>query len=111
MKRFKNILCVVSDVDCHDLVDRAVELANNNQALLTIVKVIDDVSSSPLVRRFLSHDELQSEIINEHKLQLENLIKSRCENIVAQSKILIGSSFLEIIREVIRNNHDLVIKK
>ncbi len=110
MKRFKNILCVVSSFDCQELVDRAVALANNNQALLTIVEVIDDVSSSPLVGQFLSHHELQSKIVDEHKSKLENIIQSKYENIVAQSKILVGRPFLEIIREVIRNNHDLVIK-
>jgi len=111
MKRFKNILCVVAaGTDNKSIIERSVILANNNQASLTIVEIVNDMPPTSLIERFISHDDLHSKIVKQGQLKLEELIAPWRRKIRIESKVLIGKPFLQIIREVISNDHDLVIK-
>ena len=109
MQRFKNILCVVgTELKSSSALERAVTLAENNQASLTVVEVIDDAASSAKV-----HDRtagLQESIVVEHQRRLEELVAPWTKNIEIQAKILTGVLFLEVIREVLRSKCDLIIK-
>lgn len=112
MKRFKNILCVVvSDSKGGAALNRAAMLAENNQASLTIVEVIDEIPSNT---KFLDHlpssEALQATRVNEHQQRLEELAAPWRNNIDIQINVLSGTPFLEIISDVLRNNRDLVIK-
>ncbi len=107
MQRFKNILCVVApDSDNHIALERAVDLAGNNQAYLTVVKVIDEISSG---MKLLNRD-FREKIIAGHQKELQELVAPWNKKNRIQSQVLIGIPFLEIIREVLRNKRDLVIK-
>lgn len=112
MQRFKNILCVVSTgADSKGLLERALTLATNNQARLTVIEVIDEIlSDTKLMERVLSAVNLQAEIIAEHQKGLQELVASLSSNFEIQTEVLTGEPFLEIIRDVLRNGHDLVIK-
>ena len=112
MQRFKNILCVVcSDPDGRGALARALILANNNQARLTVVEVIDEMPpNTTLMERTLSPIDLQAKMIEEHQKRLQELVASLRSNIEIQTNILIGIPFLEISRDVLRDGHDLVIK-
>ena len=112
MQRFKNILCVVN-TDRNDMstLERAVELAGNNQASLTVVEVIDEIPpDTKLFDRTLSPGKFQATIIEDHENRLENLISPWISTIEIESKVFAGISFLEIIYEILRNGHDLVFK-
>ena len=112
MKRFKNILCMVEPgKECNPVVERAVILAENNQANLSVISV------APSARAGIGMPEggpisadLQATIVNNHKQELENLVEPYRLRIKIETRVLIGIPFLEIIREVLRNAHDLVIK-
>jgi len=112
MKRFKDILCIVEPgKECKPALDRAVTLAENNQANLTVITVAPLVSvgiGMPEGGPFSA--ELQATIVNSHKQELGNLVEAYRQRIKIETRVLIGMPFLEIIREVIRNAHDLVIK-
>ena len=54
--------------------------------------------------------ELQDATVNSHKQELENIVEPYRQRIKIVTRVLIGTPFLEIIREVLRNAHDLVIK-
>lgn len=55
--------------------------------------------------------ELQEIVVKERVSQLEKLVKpARKKGIQISTKVLIGKPFLEIIHEVLRHHHDLVIK-
>jgi len=112
MQRFKNILCVVGPgSDGRSSLERALTLANNNQARLTVVEVIDEIPpNTTLMERTLSSVDFQAILIAEHQEKLQGLVTSLNSNIEIQAKILIGEPFLEVIRNVIRNGFDLVIK-
>ena len=112
MQRFKNILYVVVPDSVNGIaLDHAVVLANNNQARLTIVEVIGKTPSSiKLNGRTLSTENFRENLVAEHQQKLQTLVDSLEQNIEIQTKILIGTPFLEIIRQILRNKHDLVIK-
>jgi len=112
MQRFKNILCVVSgNLKDNTALEHAVKLAENNQASLTVVDVIDEIPpNTKLLERILSPEDLQAMIVTEHQRKLEELVSPWSSMIEIKSKVLIGISFFEIIHEVLRNEHDLVFK-
>ena len=112
MKRFKEILCIVeSGKECKSALDRAVTLAETNQANLTAIMV------APLVRAGIGIPEggpistdLQAATVSSYKQELEAIAESYRKRVNIETKVLVGTLFLEIIREVLRNAHDLVIK-
>jgi len=113
MKRFKNILLFADpSTDVTVSFRRALSLTKQNQAHLTVVDVVDQLP--PDILRLItvtSPIELQEILVKERLSQLEKLVKpARKKGIRISAKVLIGTPFLEIIREVLRHHHDLVIK-
>jgi len=111
MKRFKNIVCVVQIDDAYlHALERAVALAQNNQASLTVVAVIGPVTvGMGMPEGGPVSLELQEAVVRSHQQQLENIINPYRERLELSSQILIGTPFLEIIRDVLRNKRDLVV--
>jgi nucleotide-binding universal stress UspA family protein len=100
MKRFKNILYVVEQTaDQISALARAVSLAENNQAQLKIISVIPFVA-----------DEYGTDSRDYHMKSLESLIEPFRHRTDIRYEVLMGTVFLEVIRAVLRNGHDLVIK-
>ena len=112
MQRFKDILCIATPGSIsHSALERAVAMAENNQARLTVVEIIDEIpSNTKLIDHTQSLEELQAKIVAGHRQWLEKLVAPWRENIEIQTNVLVGIPYLEIIRTVLRNNHDLVIK-
>ncbi len=112
MKRFNNILCVVTPETGHKpALERAATLTENNQANLTIVDVVESVTAD--IRMPGNNPvfvDLQTAIVNARKQELDSLIEPYRQRINIQTRVLIGTPFLEIIREILRNGCDLVIK-
>jgi len=112
MQRFKNMLCVIEHGDASQpALERAVALAENNQASLTVVDVIPRVTAGvgmpdggPISR------DLQAALAGEHEARIVSLVEPYRQRLDIQHKVLLGTSFLEVIREVLRNGRDLVIK-
>lgn len=100
MRRFKNILYVSeANADQASAVARSVSLAENNQATLTILEVI------PLVA-----EDYRTEAIAIQRNALEPLIEPYRHRMEIQLEVLVGTTFLEVIRTVMTHAHDLVIK-
>ena len=112
MKRFKDILCVVETGEaCEPALEHAVALAETNQACLTVVDVVERVPTGiemPEGGPFTA--DLQTAIVSTHGQGLEALVDPYRTRVEIQTKVLKGTPFLEIIREVMRNGRDLVIK-
>ncbi|MFW2373704.1 MAG: universal stress protein [Gammaproteobacteria bacterium] len=112
MKRFKNIVCVVeSGMTCKPALERAVTLAQNNQARLTVVEVIPRITAGigmpdggPISA------DLQAAMVSAHSQDLQAQVEPFRKGIEINTRVLQGVAFLEIIREVMRKGHDLVIK-
>ena len=108
MKRFKNILYVA---DSSGVVlkafHHAVRLAERNNAQLTVVVVMERIP--PYLTRLTPHMFRQARI-KEFRASLNRLCEWVAGRVEVEAKIIEGKPFLEVIREVLRNGRDLVIK-
>lgn len=112
MKRFKNILCVVeTGKACKPALERAVLLTESNQATLTVVEVIAPVTAGiGMPAGGPISAELQAAMTSTHTQRLESLVAPYRKRVDINTKVLTGVPFLEVIREVLRAEHDLLIK-
>lgn len=111
MKRFKDILYVVpASMTCGPVLERVVTLAENNQATLTLVSVVEQVNATGLSKRFRAATGLQAELVSRRQQQLDGLVESYVNRLPIETKVLVGTPFMEIICEVLRYGRDLVVK-
>lgn len=112
MKRFKDILCVIEpDLTCIPVLEPAITLAENNQASLTVISVVPRVTAGiGMPEGGPISADLQAAAVNRRTQKLEPLLEPYSKRIKIDTKVLVGISFLETIREVLRNGCDLVIK-
>ena len=100
MKLFKNILYVTEPaVDQSSAVERAITLAENNQSKLTIIDVFPPVA-----------EDYRADTAEHRQKALESLIAPYREHLEIRLDVMMGTLFLEVVRAVLRNGHDLVIK-
>jgi universal stress protein E len=152
MQRFKNILVVIDEkTENRVVVERAVTLAQRNQARLTVANTVRElprqapvpdvpeplvdidiieewppVADRPLapeppvdLNEWLHEAEMpvkeatvviRERIVEEESQRLERWVGFiRRSGIPVGGKMLYGTPFLEIVREVLRNEHDLVM--
>ncbi|MGJ8602613.1 MAG: universal stress protein [Marivita sp.] len=117
MQRFKNILFVCDDQSAHEMaLDRVIWLATANDAAVTLVSTIDSGGASDVSKLFsvipgLGSQALGEAVVAVHQAKLADRAKMlRDKGIAVDTKLLIGTPFIEIIRHVLRNGHDLVVK-
>ena len=114
MKRFKNILYVNdSTVDQSWGIARAVSLAKSNQANLTVAaiiptQVVTQDTKSPFESPIPA--DLKAAATADHYEGLESLLQSYRPDQNIRLEILVGTTYLETIRAVLRDSYDLVIK-
>lgn len=112
MERFKKILLVFDPgLKTQAAVNQVVSLAKDNAARVTIVSVIKDL---PAEKRMaivaMPPQELFAQAKKERQSQLDALVAELSQQgVKASAKVLSGTPFLEIIRQVLRGKHDLVI--
>lgn len=112
MQRFKNILLVYDGSESGQTTfARAIDLATRNQARLTVIQVINEIPRDySILLTALPAEEIMDAAIEEHTLLLEKYIAPFSQAANIQPIVVAGHEFIEIIKEVLRNNHDLVIK-
>jgi nucleotide-binding universal stress UspA family protein len=111
MKRFKNILFLADRSDrLTAALDRAVDLAQTNGARLTVMDVTADIGLSDYIKRAYSVD-LNAQV-REQRLQfLETLAQPYIDRgVPVYTTVTTGIPFIEVVRAVQRNAHDLVMK-
>lgn len=113
MKRFRNVLHVYNSDPAHrPVLQHVMSLVEQTGAKLTLVEVVDDLRREMnLIPSEIDFDTFSKTIIEDRREQIRDevlpLSKSEAEIDV---KILTGNPALEIIREVIREGYDLVVK-
>jgi nucleotide-binding universal stress UspA family protein len=112
MKRFKRILYVgEASVDPAATVARAVSLAQNNQARLTVIDVVREATAGiGMPAGGPISTDLTAAMVAERRGQLEALVAPYLGRLEIEVEVLVGRKFLEVIRSVLRDGHDLVIK-
>ena len=111
MKRFSNIL-FVSDRTTDDsaALGQAVALASNNQARLTVVGLVE-TSEREKAASNAKIELLLDAMVEQRRDELQSLVRDiYAAGITIENKVLVGKGFLQIIREVLRHERDLVIK-
>lgn len=110
MERFKNILVVHEDGENgRATLARAVKLADRNGADLTLIRIIDQIPDDyKMLITAMTPDEIMQESVREQEKKLTQYVSSFAIPISVQ--VSSGREFIEIIRQVLKNGHDLVIK-
>lgn len=109
MKRFKRILIDIgTDRDPGPALQRAIILARQNDADVTVVAV---APALPPRTQLLLPAEVGELIVRDRKLRLA-AAASRLEaaDVRVASKVLVGKHAVEVIRQVVREGHDLVLR-
>ncbi len=114
MQRFKNILAIYDHkIGDEGALQRAVSLAKMNGARLTVCQAIENLPNGPvsMFRPLLADEsDRQKQFLAERKAHLERLVASiRHDGVSVEVSVLTGKPFLQVIRTVLRNQHDLVV--
>ncbi len=109
MNRFGNILYVHRTPGDPAAVARAVSLAENHQARLTLLAATE----LPRLGRFgdiLSPEVFRSRYRRQHLAELESLAAPHRGRVPIELEVRFGRPFIEVVGDVLRNGRDLVIK-
>jgi nucleotide-binding universal stress UspA family protein len=115
MKRFKNILYVLDEVSLsrQGSADKVAELARLNDARVTVliaeeIKFFDDLSRRITGR----YEELQQAVLAHHQERLDGFLgHQRWEDLQVTPDYSESNDFIAIIRKVMSEGFDLVIKE
>lgn len=111
MHRFKKILVYLNlDHGRYDALERAAKLAGATGAVLKVIDVIEEL---PVYLRYpaYGYPSLTITLTKEKKEKLDRLILPvREQGIVVEADVLYGKCSVQLVREVLRNRHDLVMK-
>ena len=112
MHRFRNILVPIhGDPSRQAVLNRACRLAKQNGARVKLIAIVEDL---PWYTRLVlpNAEELQTLLVREKSEELEGLAEGlRSEGIDNSVKVLRGRRYLEMVREVLRGEHDLLMKE
>jgi nucleotide-binding universal stress UspA family protein len=110
MNRFRNILvAVVNPADSADVVRSAAELARRNDATVTLMGFVAEGSTE---RRIVLHDGTEVDVASmlaEAMLDELGDLRSTSGSSSMALTVSIGVDFVEVIRQVERAGHDLVL--
>lgn len=111
MKRFKKILCFVGGrADPSPALDVAADLARRNAARLTLVDVLPESTEGPWLT-VPGRPELEKVVVTSRLQDLEEMAaRLGASGAHAEVEVAVGSPFVELIRRVVVDGHDLVIK-
>ncbi|MFW5654173.1 MAG: universal stress protein [Roseicyclus sp.] len=116
MQRFKSILAVLPEDSLAEVAfERAVHLARVNGAALTLVDLVD-APPGELARMLAAFSgggatEIAEDVLAYHRGRLAKFAeRARAEGVEVSEAVLQGVAFVEVVRMVLREGHDLVIK-
>ena len=112
MRRFKKILAFVNGPKSIVSLKRAINLAVENQAELLALDVLRPPSS--LFQAFSGNDfadGLRKDVVRQREEELQTMVAERVSpGLVVSTKVCVGTPYIEIIREVLGEGCDLVVK-
>lgn len=113
MRRFKRILFLADGAPGEkQALTRAVGLARDNAARLTLTEVLPGPPPKlPAYGGELTPEKLRNILAEEGRDDLERLTATlSAEEVKVKTKVLLGRPFVQVVREVVKGKHDLVIK-
>ena len=111
MNRFKSILVATDTrVENQNLISEVVDRAKKNGAVIKLVDVVPPISWAAKLL-VSDHQHMMDLVKEEKKEQLEAVAAPiRAAGVEVSTKVLVGKTSVEIIREVLRAKHDLVMR-
>lgn len=111
MKRFTNILYVVEHPSADDAsaLARAVALAENNQARLHLLSVSEPPRRASIASG-LDPADIETRLRDQELERMQALLAPHKGSIKATMDVRFGKDFIEVVRDVLRNRRDLLIK-
>lgn len=110
MKRFKNILYVAEfAVDQRLAIARVIALSENNQARLTFLHVVEQPRLGALLDLY-TPEQIDMQLREQERHKLEQLLLGYSGVNPIDLQIRIGRPFIEIVRQTLDGDHDLVVK-
>ncbi len=113
MRRFKNILVLYGQqIGDEAALERATALAKANDARLTVIEVVEKLPSdvASLFASAHKQQQLENSLLAERRSHLDRLTASiSVSGVEVCVEVLRGITFLEVVRAVLRRQHDLVI--
>lgn len=112
MKRFKNILFYAGTENYAEALHRSVTLAMENRARLTLMDVVKPIPNTlGMVTDVATPEELEALIVKDHRTRLLEIEADYSDTGVAfEAVVSVGDPAVEIVRQVQRDQHDLLIK-
>ncbi len=91
--------------------ERAVTMAENNQAKLTVIDVVPVITAGiGLPAGGPISEKLQTTVVDNRRKELDALVGPYRERRNIETDVLVGKRFIQAIRAVLRNRYDLLIK-
>jgi nucleotide-binding universal stress UspA family protein len=112
MQGFKNILFLSNpDIDQHAALSRARSLARQPGARIALMSVVKELPDNlEMAVPATTPEALQASVVADHRAQTQALAKDLSnEGVEARALVAVGTQFVEVIREVLRSQHDLVV--
>lgn len=112
MKRFKNILLYAGMEQNEAALNRAIKLAMENKARLTVMDSIKPIPRAiGMFTDVVESDEMQRLVAQDHREKLLTIVSDYVDTGVSIDVVVAcGDPATEIVRLVLANQHDLVIK-
>lgn len=114
MKSFENILVVMNELFVardNLALKKGVALAEQSRGKLTIMSIIDLPDAAILQYQGIVEEEELTEILVKQRQQALSELKQQLDTQVDVTiKITVGKDFLEIVRQVLLDKHDVLIK-
>ena len=91
--------------------ERAVTMAENNQAKLTVIDVVPVITAGiGLPAGGPISEQLQTAMVDNRRKELDALVEPYRERLNIQTDVLVGKRFIQAIQSILRNHYDLLIK-
>lgn len=111
MKAFRNILYLADDAAHVDMFQRALQLARDHQARLTLLDVVPDPAiSDAALAGITGKAALLERLVAARGTHWQNHLDTAEQAGDVQVKIVVGKRYLEAIRAVLQHGYDLVLK-
>ena len=112
MKRFSKILCVVDPEDTMDTaIAQSMKIASDHQASITLMSVVKEAKSwRKVFRNKEDYTKDLDEFVKKKRSTIERRMLSIDPAMEADIVVSAGRAFIEIVKHVINNKHDLVVK-
>ena len=110
MQRFKNILLVLNpEIEWRATLEKAVSLTRQNNGRLTLFSVLKEPPGTQGYSEPVAQQQLTAAAAERQEWLRGLMLPFREDNIDVVNQVVEGIAFLEIIRQVLREQYDLVI--